>query len=257
ARDRWLDELARAPEDSVAVHPTHGAGSLCATGIASTPTSTIGYERRHNPLLQAADVTAFLKRLLRGPPAVPKYFARMRPTNQAGPALLGGRVPEPRPMDLEAVRAAIAGGALRLDLRPASEHAVAHAPGSQSIPLGPSFGTWLGWVVDPDRPLVLVLQRPADGDEAVRQALRIGAEGAILGHLRGGFGTWADGGGPLEASGRLNVDQLAPRRDRRGADGALVIDVRQANEYEMGHIPGSILITAGSLPDRLAELPLD
>jgi hydroxyacylglutathione hydrolase len=36
-----------------------------------------------------------------------------------------------------------------------------------------------------------------------------------------------------------------------------VIDVRQAGEYATGHIPGSVHITAGSLQDRLAELPLD
>jgi hydroxyacylglutathione hydrolase len=36
-----------------------------------------------------------------------------------------------------------------------------------------------------------------------------------------------------------------------------VIDVRQANEYAIGHVPGSVHITAGSLPDRLAELPVD
>jgi hydroxyacylglutathione hydrolase len=36
-----------------------------------------------------------------------------------------------------------------------------------------------------------------------------------------------------------------------------VIDVRQANEYAVSHVPGSVHIAAGSLPDRLAELPLD
>ena len=255
---RSLHDVVLRHEDHVVVHPTHGAGSLCATGIASTPTTTIGYERRHNPLLQAADVEAFAKRLLRGQPAVPRYFARMRPTNQAGPPLLGGRVPDPRPLDLGAARAALADGALLLDLRPAAEHSVAHAPGSQSIPLGPSFGTWLGWVVDPERSLVLVLERASDWDEAIRQALRIGAERSVLGHLKGGFGAWADGGGPLESSGRLTVGELAELMARAGrAEAPLVIDVRQANEYETGHIPGSIHITAGSLPDRLAELPTD
>ncbi|MDQ3127913.1 MAG: MBL fold metallo-hydrolase [Chloroflexota bacterium] len=258
ARDmhRSLHDVVLAHDDHVAVHPTHGAGSLCATGIASTPTTTIGYERRHNALVAIADVELFVKRLLRGQPAVPRYFARMRPTNQAGPTLLGGTVPEPRPLSLEAVRNAIAGGALVLDLRPPADHAVSHAPDSQSVPLGPSFGTWLGWVVDPDRKLVLILERPDHWDEAIRQALRIGAEGAVLGHLRGGFGTWADGGGPLESSGRLNVDELARLMAAAGhSDSPLVIDVRQANEYETGHVPGSIHITAGSLPDRLAELP--
>src|SRR5207247_2391544 len=152
----------------------------------------------------------------------------------------------------------LADGALLLDLRQPADHSVAHAPGSQSVPLGPSFGTWLGWVVDPGRPLVLVLQRPEDWDEAIRQALRIGAEGQIVGHLRGGFGTWADGGGPIESTGRLNVDELADRLDHAApADRPLVIDVRQANEYEAFHIPDSVHITAGSLPDRLDELPRD
>jgi hydroxyacylglutathione hydrolase len=251
-RDRILPH-----DDGVIVQPTHGAGSLCATGIASTPTSTMGYERRHNSLLRVADVDEFARRLLHRQPAIPRYFARMRPTNQAGPALLGGRVPEPRPLSVEETRSAIAGGALLLDLRPPADHAVAHAPGSQSIPLGPSFGTWLGWVVDLDRPLVLVLQRPGDWDEAIRQALRIGAEGSIVGHLRGGFGAWADAGGPIESSGRLSVNELADRLDRAGPEAPLVIDVRQADEYAVGHIPGSVHITAGSLPDRLAELPAD
>lgn len=255
---RSLHEVVLAHDDHVVIHPTHGAGSLCATGIASTPTSTIGYERRHNALLRVTDVEAFVTRLLRGQPTVPRYFARMRPTNQAGPALLGGLVPEPRPLSLAETRGALAGGALLLDLRPPADHSVAHAVGSQNVPLGPSFGTWLGWVVEPDRPLVLVLERATDWDEAIRQALRIGAEGSIVGHLRGGFGTWADGGAPLESTGRLNIDELAGRLDRAApSDAPLVIDVRQANEYEAYHVPGSIHIAAGSLPDRLAELPRD
>jgi hydroxyacylglutathione hydrolase len=245
-------------QDHVVVHPTHGAGSLCATGIASTPTTTIGYERRHNPLVGIEDVELFAKRLLRGQPAVPRYFARMRPTNQAGPALLGGRIPEPRPLSLEQTRDALAAGGLLLDLRGPADHSVAHAVGSQNVPLGPSFGTWLGWVVDPERDLVLVLPRPEDWDEAIRQALRIGAEGRILGHLRGGFGTWADHGGAIAANGRLNVNDLAAQLDHRAPDERpLVIDVRQAGEYESGHIPGSVHITAGSLPDRLDELSRD
>ncbi len=253
-----LRDVVMRHDDHVVVHPTHGAGSLCATGIASTPTTTIGYERRHNALVRIEDVETFAKRLLRGQPAVPRYFARMRPTNQAGPSLLGGRIPEARPLSLEETRRELAAGALLLDLRPPADHAVAHAVGSQSVPLGPSFGTWLGWVVDPAWPLVLVLQRPEDWDEAIRQALRIGAEGAIVGHLRGGFGTWAEGGGPLESTGRLNVDELAARLERsEPGDAPLVIDVRQANEYEAYHVPGSIHITAGSLPDRLDELPRD
>jgi hydroxyacylglutathione hydrolase len=44
---------------------------------------------------------------------------------------------------------------------------------------------------------------------------------------------------------------------RGGPDAPLVIDVRQPSEYEAGHVPGSLAIGAGELPDRLDGLPRD
>ncbi|HQE91298.1 MAG TPA: rhodanese-like domain-containing protein [Anaerolineae bacterium] len=42
------------------------------------------------------------------------------------------------------------------------------------------------------------------------------------------------------------------------ATGAIVIiDVREADEYAVGHIPGAVLIPLGALPDRLDEVPTD
>jgi hydroxyacylglutathione hydrolase len=252
---RSLHDVILPHEDFVGVYPTHGAGSLCSTGISSTPSSTVGFERRHNPMLRPAEVDEFARALLAGQPAFPTYFARMRPTNQAGPRLLGGQVPEPLPLAIDDVRGALAGEAQMIDLRAPAEHALAHVPGSLSIPSGSSFGTWLGWVVEPERPLVLMLDDPADWDDAVRQALRVGYE-QIRGHVRGGFTAWAESGGAIESSGRLTVDQLATRLadpDRA----PLVIDVRQAAEYADGHVPGAWHIAAGTLQDRLADLPPD
>jgi hydroxyacylglutathione hydrolase len=251
-----LHEVILPHEDFVGVYPTHGAGSLCSTGISSTRSSTIGFERRHNPMVQPRDVDEFARTLLGGQPAYPAYFERMRPTNQAGPRLLGGRVPEPSPLAIDDVRTVLGQGGLLVDLRPPAEHALAHVPGSLSIPAGSSFGTWLGWVVEPDRPLVLVLQDPADWDDAVRQALRIGFE-QVRGHIRGGFAAWAESGGDIESSGRLTVDQLAHQLAAGDDRTPLVIDVRQSSEYREGHVPGAWHIAAGTLEDRLADLPRD
>lgn len=257
---RSLRDVLLSHEDYVAVHPTHGAGSLCSTGIASTPHSTVGFERRHNPMVrpivEGAEVDEFVRRLLGPQPAFPTYFARMRPTNQAGPPLLGGRVPDPRPLTLDEFRGAVEGGAVVVDARDPAEHAIAHVPGSVSIPVGSSFGTWLGWVVEPDRPIVLLLDDPRDWDDLVRQAIRIGYD-RVSGYLRGGFGTWAAGGGEQSSLGRLTVLQLAERLAAGGPDAPLVLDVRQATEYRSAHVPGSIHLGAGDLPDRLAELPRD
>ncbi len=252
---RSLHEVVLPHEEFVGVYPTHGAGSLCSTGISSTPSSTIGFERRHNPMLQPRDVDAFVRGLLTGQPSFPNYFARMRPTNQAGPALIG-RIPDPRPLPVERVRELVASDAAVIDLRDPAEHALAHVPGSYSLPAGSSFGTWLGWILEPDRPLVLVLDRVADWDDAVRQAYRIGFE-RIEGYLQGGFIRWSETGGPIESTGRLTVDVLGQRLAAGGPEAPLVIDVRQATEYAAGHIPGSIHLEAGKLTDMLATLPRD
>ena len=255
ALHRSLHQVLLPHEDFVAVYPTHGAGSLCSTGIASTPSSTIGFERRHNRLLEPMDVDAFARALLAGQPAFPHYFARMRPMNQAGPGLIGSAIAPSRPLGLEEVRTAMDAGAIVIDARPPTSWTAAHVPGSFSIPAGTSFGTWLGWVVDHDRPAVLILDRTEDADDLIRQALRIGHE-SILGHLRGGFRTWIEAGLPIESAGRLTVDDLAESIGT-GDDAPFVLDVRQASEFDDGHVPGARHIAAGNLPEELAHLPRD
>ncbi|QYX75243.1 rhodanese-like domain-containing protein [Streptomyces akebiae] len=39
------------------------------------------------------------------------------------------------------------------------------------------------------------------------------------------------------------------------ADGALVVDVREADEYAAGHVPGALLMPLRSVPTRCGELP--
>lgn len=51
----------------------------------------------------------------------------------------------------------------------------------------------------------------------------------------------------------IDVDEL----EKRCADGAPVIDVREPHEYVQAHVPGAILIPLGELPDRLEEVPSD
>ena len=253
-----LHDRILAHEDFVSVLPTHGAGSLCSTGIGSTLSSTIGFERRYNSLLQPTEFESFARALLAGQPAVPRYFARMRPMNQSGPRVLGG-IPVPEPVTLASLHRLVAGGGLVIDLRAPSAFAAQHIPGSLSIPAGSSFSTWLGWVVNLDRDVVFILPGGLDEvaaawDDAIRQALRIGHD-AVAGYLEGGIGAWLAAGLPTESNGHLTVAQLAEVVDRGGSDAPLVVDVRQADEFVDGHVAGAWHIGAGGLPGRLADLP--
>ena len=121
------------------VYPTHGAGSLCSTGIASTSWSTIGYERRHDPLLGPLEVDAFARALLAGQPTIPRYFARMRPMNQAGPRLLGATMPAIEPLAGDELDAALARRRAR------RRHPDGRGPRPPAHP---------GLAVDPGRPVV-------------------------------------------------------------------------------------------------------
>jgi molybdopterin-guanine dinucleotide biosynthesis protein A/rhodanese-related sulfurtransferase len=51
----------------------------------------------------------------------------------------------------------------------------------------------------------------------------------------------------------IDVDELARRRE----GGAFVLDVRQPDEYEAGHVPGAVLVPLDQLEARLAEVPDD
>jgi rhodanese-related sulfurtransferase len=46
------------------------------------------------------------------------------------------------------------------------------------------------------------------------------------------------------------IPELASAR----ADGATVVDVREAAEYLTGHVPGAVLMPVGQLPSRIGEL---
>ena len=44
---------------------------------------------------------------------------------------------------------------------------------------------------------------------------------------------------------------------RRHAAGAVVIDVRELDEYVAGHVPGAPLISLASVPERVHEVPAE
>jgi rhodanese-related sulfurtransferase len=52
---------------------------------------------------------------------------------------------------------------------------------------------------------------------------------------------------------QISVDEAAQLRE----EGVFILDVREPQEWEAGHIPGATLIPLGQIPDRLDEIPQD
>ena len=58
---------------------------------------------------------------------------------------------------------------------------------------------------------------------------------------------------------RAEVREVTPRQAEalRADPATLFVDVREADEWERGHIPGAVLIPLVELPGRIGELPDD
>lgn len=247
ARSLWRslqDRILTLPDD-VSVYPTHGAGSFCsAPAGAARTTTTIGRERAANPLLAADDEDAFVAMLLAGYGSYPTYFLRLRERNRRGPDVLGSPFPPLPARAVDDVRRQLADGAVLVDARPVAAWAAAHVPGAISIPLRPQFGSWLGWLVSDDRPLIFMVDPGQDGAELVRQARIVGYD-RIAGTVAGGIAAWQAAG--LRVSSTELVD--AARLDRA------VLDVRQDDEYAAGHIPDALHLELGDIARHDADLP--
>ena len=245
---RSMRRLA-ALADRVRVLPTHGAGSFCGAASPGDDrrTSTIAEERGTNLAFAETDEEAFVRHQLSGLMAYPGYYANMAPINRAGPPLLGDAA-LPRAMTADEVADALAGGAWLVDLRMGAAFAQAHVPGSLSVPLEPSFASYVGWLLPFATPVVLSLPDDDALEEASVQLRRIGWD-AILGHLAGGVEAWAASGRATASYPTLGVDELVG--ELRAGEAGEVLDVRQAAEWDAGHLRGSRHAFVGDLPERI------
>ena len=220
--------------DFAEVWPGHIGGSLCGgAGMSEKPGTTIGFERRFNRLLASEDEEAFVRALTGSLAPQPPNFQRIVALNR-GPLLTdAARVDALQPA---AVHALLESGATLLDGRDTRAYDAAHVPGSVNVTMvRAAVGTRAAWVVDPESEVVVTAETD---EEARRLALLLEAVGfrRIAGLLAGGAPAWRDAALPLESTAAIDVPELAMRL-RRGE--VRLLDVRDPNEWEEGHVEGS------------------
>ena len=202
--------------DGVEVFPGHVAGSLCGAGMSSKASTTIGFERRFNPALQG-ELAEFLDARLGAQPPRPPNMERIVELNRGE---LVGSQPPLGPVG------ATPDEAIVLDVRPTEVFAAGHHPGAVGIPIsGSGFATKAAFVL-PERPVVL---HASTEEEAVSAARGL--------HAVGLFETagWQEGGG----SERLEPVSLEELERLLADDAVELLDVRETDERDESHIPGS------------------
>ena len=238
----------RTLPDYVQVWPGHGAGSACGKALGAVPSTTIGYEKMRNWALLFEDKDEFVAALLEGQPEPPAYFAMMKKLNRSGPAVLG-ELPEPPEMGPDAVEQLRSQGAQLVDARSRQAFVGGHVPGSLSIPEDSGFSNWAGWLVDYQKPIVLIAEASAVPD-LVLKLIRIGLDN-VVGFLPD-FDAWVDAGYPVATTNQIDAGTLQRVRDRH-----FILDVRGRSEFEEGHIAGAHNIHLGHIRKRVDEIPRD
>ena len=233
--------LAALP-DEVGLYPTHGEGSFCTVTTAGGHTSTIGAERSANPVLLFDDADTFADAQLSGLQPFPSYYAFMGPLNLIAPA---------RPTaSLEEIAVAdIPEDSHVVDIRPSEAFAAGHLPGSIGIPAEDATAVWAAWLLPFDATVVLVALPDQEISEIVNQFVRIGFD-----HVHRVVRDLGDAG----TSTYRTVDVEAMAAAAR--DGHVILDVRAPEEWEAGHLEGSIhrytpdLLTGLDGPDPGTEV---
>lgn len=234
--------------DSVMIFPAHGHGSPCGADIGDRLQTTIGYERKFNPYLQIPDFEKFKEHALGSAPPVPKYYPRMKKVNARGPEILGN-LPRVRALPAKAFKEALEkneGGLV--DTRMMLAFGGGHIKDALSIGASPMLSIWAGWLLEPDIPILLVLDDDSGIDEVVKFFLRTGYTD-FAGYLAGGMKGWDNAGYELEEVGQITVHEIHDAGSQ-----LQVLDVRSPDEWESGHIPGARHIFLPDLREKLFEL---
>jgi len=227
--DSIFDRLLQL-DDGVEVYPAHVAGSLCGRGMSSRTSSTIGYERKHNPAVVPRPRSTFIadinENLPERPPNMFNIVERNRGdyTHQVSPLA-------PLPLEPLAFQREMEGGGLVVDTRLPTQFGEGHIPGALEVYLrGSAFATRVGFVASPKSRLMLVVKDERDLHDAAVQLAVVGFD-QVVGYLDGGMSAWQEAGLPVQQLEQMPVERLHSLRHELN-----ILDVRDQDEWEEGHI---------------------
>jgi hydroxyacylglutathione hydrolase len=247
------EKLLKLP-DFCEVYPAHAAGSLCGRAMAAKRQSTIGYERRYNNALLIEDRQAFISSLTSDMPPAPDHFGRCSAINGKGPALVHS-LPTPDAIaPTEFAKLVAQDDTVVIDARPYAGFGGQHIAGSYSLDLAGNFPTFAGWVVPPDKDILLVTVDAAQVAEAVDWLRRVGMDRTVA-FLDGGLAAWASAGLPMRHVPQLSSEELHEVVAANNV--TTVLDTRMPAEYADGHISRAVNIPAPELRVRHVELEPD
>lgn len=251
AQFHTLYKFFRGLDEGVLVYPTHVHGSPCGAAIGDKLCSTIGYEFQHNELLRQPTEAKFRELALRNLPPKPRYYPRLKELNTGPPATAAASIVIPALAPADFKKALADKSNVLIDTRHMLAFGGGHIPGALNIGAAGPLSIQAGWLLEADRPLLLVVESDAQLTTVVHHFARTGFD-RFAGYLAGGMSAWENAGHELQPLPQLHVKELGGRNAR--AAEVSVLDVRSPQEWAKGHVPGARHIFLPDLPSQLGTL---
>jgi len=235
--------------DHVELWPAHVGGSLCGgAGLSHKTSSTVGFERRHNPLL-SMDEPAFVDAVTGSLPSRPPNIDRIVALNRRS---AGASPQSPDTLTPATLRERLVAGATVLDARTPDMFDTDHLAGAINLPVSsPGVGTRAGWALDPEQPIVVVADDEADAMRLVSSLQAVGFW-ALEGYCVADPDAWRSAELPVARAGSWDLDQLAEGVRNGAVD---LFDVRELSEWATGHVAGSRHVPLNRLRELEADPP--
>jgi rhodanese-related sulfurtransferase len=142
--------------------------------------------------------------------------------------------------------------ALILDTREATDFAKGFIPNSINIGIDGNFAPWVGALIPDIKQEILIVADKDREKEVITRLARVGYDHPIA-YLDGGFEAWKKEGKEIDAVDRIAADTF----EIKLAENPIVIDLRNANEFNADHVKDAINIPLDYINEHLAEFPKD
>ncbi|SUX47082.1 MBL fold metallo-hydrolase [Chryseobacterium indoltheticum] len=238
-------------DDSITVYPAHGAGSACGKNMQKETVDILGNQKRTNYALNQPDKESFIREVLDGLTAPPKYFGMNVAMNKGGYDSLDTVMNRGlNPVSVEDFESfAEETGALILDTRSPADFHKGFIPNAINIGLKGDFAPWVGsLIVDVKHPLLLVADEGSE-EEVITRLSRVGFD-HVLGYLKGGFEAWKNSTKEIDEIKRISPSEFAEAFN----ENSKVIDVRKIGEYSAEHIDNAYSRPLDTISDWVSTI---
>ncbi len=253
--DSIRDKLMPLP-DSITIYPAHGAGSACGKNMMDLTSDSLANQKKVNYALRE-DMTKeeFINEVTKGLSSPPKYFPSNVELNKEGYEDVSLIIKKSlNPINIHTfnlLRKQI--DILILDVRSKRLFSEGHIPGSLFIGLEGMFAPWAGTLIEDVNQKIIIVSSKGKEEEAISRLSRVGFDN-VIGFLDGGFDKWANSSGKIKKIKCISAEEFVNETGVLRRD---IFDVRNEDEFKVGHFPGARSAPLKNIDKYISELRED